>query len=67
MELLQAQSQDCVFFTHFLVINAVVSAVQEQQATVQFWPDNGSITHLRISDGQLALVALGRDLKTVVN
>ena len=58
---------DAVFFTHFLVINAIVGRVLEHPETLYFWPDNGSVTHLRIRNEQLELVELGQDMKTVVN
>jgi broad specificity phosphatase PhoE len=65
-ELLALQT-DAVIFTHFLVINAVVGQIQGAEATLCCWPDNGSITHLRIGDNGLELVALGAQMKTVVN
>jgi probable phosphoglycerate mutase len=61
------QTGDAVFFTHFLVINAIVGSVLDHPQTLYFWPDNGSVTHLRVRNQQLELVALGRDMKTVVN
>lgn len=59
--------QTTVVFTHFLVINAVVGRVQGRAETLCFWPDNASITHLRLRAGSLELVTLGREMKTVVN
>lgn len=56
-----------VVYTHFLVINTVVAAAEQRDETLCFWPDNGSITHLRLKGGHLELVALGRAMKTVVN
>ena len=67
LDLMQEQASDAVFFTHFLVINAIVGAVLSEQATLHFWPDNGSITHLRLEGDSLELVALGQSMKTVVN
>ena len=65
-ELLALRSSSVVF-THFLVINAVVGKVVGDEKTLHFWPDNGSITHLRVREGQLELVALGAQMNTVVN
>ena len=59
--------QPTVVFTHFLVINAVVGKVQGRAEILCFWPDNASITQLRLREGALELVALGREMKTVVN
>ncbi len=56
-----------VIFTHFLVINAIVGQVLQRAETLCFRPDNGSITHLRKIGGVLELVALGREMNTVVN
>jgi len=65
-ELLTLQ-KTAVIFTHFLVINAVVGQILEAESTLCFWPDNGSITHLRTTGNALELVALGAQMKTVVN
>ncbi|GAB5452766.1 MAG: hypothetical protein Hals2KO_30940 [Halioglobus sp.] len=56
-----------VVFTHFLVINAVVGRIQGRAETLCFYPDNGSITHLRQSGNTLELVELGREMETRVN
>jgi probable phosphoglycerate mutase len=65
----QVLGQPCstVIFTHFLVINAIAGAVQEREETLCFWPDNASITHLRKRGNALEMVALGRQMETVVN
>ena len=65
-ELLTLQTPT-VIFTHFLVINAVVGQILGAEATLCCWPDNGSITHLRSDENGLELVALGEQMKTVVN
>ena len=67
VDTLLALQSPTVVFTHFLVINAVVGHVQQRAETLCFWPDNGSITHLRLGEGGLELVALGQELKTLVN
>ena len=54
-------------YSCILVINAIVGRVLEHPDTLYFWPDNGSVTHLRIHNEQLELVELGQDMKTVVN
>ena len=56
-----------VVFTHFLVINAVVGVIEDYPDTLRFWPDNGSVTHLRHTGDALALVALGDQIRTRVN
>jgi probable phosphoglycerate mutase len=56
-----------VIFSHFLVINAVLSHLEQRPEILCFWPDNGSATHLRLEAGSLELVARGRQMDTVVN
>ncbi len=67
LERLLALQQPAVVFTHFLVINAVVGQVLERSETLCFWPDNGSITHLRHTGSNLELVARGIEMATHVN
>jgi broad specificity phosphatase PhoE len=64
---LVAQQTPVVVFTHFLVLNAVVGLILGRSETLHFYPDNGSVTHLRLSDGALELVELGREMQTIVN
>ena len=64
---LLALNRPAVVFTHFLVINSVVGRVLRREETLCFWPDNGSITHLRRSGTGLALVELGSEMQTTVN
>jgi len=64
---LQTLTVPAVVFTHFLIINAVVGTILGKTETLSFWPDNGSITHLRRYGTQLHLAALGAEMQTVVN
>jgi broad specificity phosphatase PhoE len=57
---------DAVVFTHFVVINAVVSHIRGESRVLCCRPDNGSITHLRRRDGVLQLLALGSERETHV-
>ncbi len=67
LERLLALRQPAVVFTHFLVINAIVGQVLERPETLCFWPDNGSITHLRRNGASLEVVACGSEMATHVN
>ncbi len=58
---------DTAIFTHFMVINAVVSRLTNAAETVCSVPDNGSITQLRLEGQALKLVTLGRQHKTLIN
>jgi len=65
---LQQLATPTVVFSHFLVLNAIVGAIDAQAETLVFWPDNASITHLKLAgNGELSLVALGAQMDTVVN
>jgi hypothetical protein len=45
----------------------VVGQILGEQNTLHFWPDNGSITHLRRGAGGLELVELGAQMPSIVN
>jgi len=64
---LLSQKHHCAIFTHFVVINAVVSYLQKRDKVLSFLPDNASCTHLRLSQGELCLLSLGAEDKTVIN
>ncbi|MEH6583967.1 MAG: histidine phosphatase family protein [Halioglobus sp.] len=67
MEKLIALQKPTVVFSHFLVLNTVVGNLQGREETLCFWPDNASVTRLRHTGSGLELVALGREMSTVVN
>ena len=62
-----ATQHPAAIFTHFLVINTVVGHILGTHRTLSFWPDNASVTELRLADGELEIVSLGREMDTVVN
>ena len=51
-------------FTHFVAINAAVSAALGDDRVLQFRPGNGSVTTLDASGGRLRLVELGADAES---
>jgi broad specificity phosphatase PhoE len=53
-------------FSHFVAINAVVSAVTGQDEVVSFRPDHASVTTLDVEDGMASLVSLGGEAATRV-
>lgn len=67
VQALREIEQPTVIFTHFLVINAVVAHCRGDDETLLAWPDNGSQHEFRLSDGELSLVSLGREMETKVN
>ena len=56
-----------VIFTHFLVINTVVSQLRNRDETLVFWPANTSITRLERSGGSLVVADLGEEMRSRVN
>jgi len=57
-----------VIFTHFLVLNAVVGHLLKRPEILNFWPDNASVTQLKLEGGTLVLEELGAQLdRGVVN
>jgi broad specificity phosphatase PhoE len=60
---LMALEHGAVIFTHFMLINAIVSRVTEDQRLVCFEPDYASVTHLRVGhDGSCEIVSRGRGI-----
>jgi len=56
-----------VVFTHFMVLNVIVGALQDDDRVVTFLPDNASITALRGFGNDLQVGELGRQFRTRVN
>lgn len=67
LEHLLELKRPAVVFTHFLVINAVVGQVLDRSETLCFWPANGSVTCFRHNGTGLELLALGKEVETLVN
>ena len=67
-EALLCKKSNTVIFTHFMLINAVISKIEKTNQLVFFSPDNASITHLKVTNERtIKIVKLGREKKTVVN
>ena len=56
-----------VVFTHFMVLNAIVGALQQKNRVICFLPDNTSVTTLQWSGTEHHLLELGHQLKTRIN
>ena len=59
--------KDTFIFTHYLVINSVVSHLRKSDKVVFFNPDNTSLTHLSLSDKKLKIISLGDEASTLIN
>ncbi|MFK8051529.1 MAG: histidine phosphatase family protein [Woeseiaceae bacterium] len=64
---LKSMTEHTAIFSHFMVINAVVSNLLARDKTVCFLPDNGSITTITVSNGQITLDTLGAENLSLVN
>lgn len=67
VDVLMEAEEDTVIFSHFVAINALVSAVTKNDDVLVFRPDNASITTFRQSEGELTLVNQGATRLTHVN
>jgi broad specificity phosphatase PhoE len=56
-----------VVFTHFMVLNAVISELTGDERVVCYLPDNASVTVLERSGAELSLLELGRQFRTRIN
>ena len=56
------EAEGAAVFTHFVAINAAVTAATGSAQVLAFQPAPGSITTLRIENGALRLVSLGQGL-----
>lgn len=63
---LRALDGDTVVFTHFMIINALVGQASGDERLVVFTPDNGSISHVRLRDEGVEVIARGRSRSTTV-
>ena len=57
-----------IIFSHFMVINIIVSYLKKSDFIVNFYPDNCSITNLsKNGKGEIELINLGSELQTELN
>jgi len=60
-------TEPTIIFSHFMVINTVVSTLKNDPRVVSFYPDNCSITELENNEGKLNLISTGNELQTDIN
>lgn len=60
-------TQDTVFFSHYVAINAAVGFAQNDDRLLVFHPNNASITRLTTDGETLRVLELGGEAKTHVN
>ncbi|MAZ01959.1 MAG: phosphoglycerate mutase [Sneathiella sp.] len=66
LDFTSGQKQDAVFVTHFVVINAIVGAIEESKNVIVFKPDHCSVTKIQVSTDGMSLIEKGREAVTVV-
>ena len=67
IEFLEGLKSDSFIFTHFVVINSVISFLKKSDAVVSFNPDNTSVTHLKYDGKLLKIISLGVESVTKIN
>lgn len=67
LDYLRSLTRDTAIFTHFVAINAMVSAAEHISNVLVFRPDNGSVTRLDSDGTQIKLLARGDEAATTVN
>ena len=67
IEFLKGLKNDAFIFTHFVVINSVVSFLKKRDEVVSFNPDNTSVTHLKYDGKLLKIISLGAESVTKIN
>ncbi len=66
LDIVNNQKEDAIFFTHFMVLNVIVSALTQSEKIVSFRPDNCAITKVKLTEEGPLLVDRGREAVTVV-
>ncbi|OUR79232.1 hypothetical protein A9Q83_05210 [Alphaproteobacteria bacterium 46_93_T64] len=67
LDVLNSQTEDAVFFTHFMVLNVIVGAISGASGIVSFRPDNCAVTKVDVTNGIARLVNKGDEAHTIVS
>ena len=59
--------KNTVIFSHFMVINSIVSNLIKSNSIFYFYPDNTSITKIFLEKGKVVSFQIGNDKKTHIN
>ena len=60
-------SDNTIIFSHFMVINAVVSGLMKRSEIMCFYPDYTSITQITLQNNRAISISLGDEKKTLIN
>jgi len=64
VEAIRTAARDTAVFSHFIAINAIVSAAAGSDNAIMFRPGHASITELEVSRDGLRVVALGAEMQS---
>ena len=56
-----------IIFSHFMVINVVVGYIKNHPILLSMYPDNGSLTKIKVSNGEISLIKIGDEKNTKIN
>lgn len=56
-----------IIFSHFMVINTIISSILNNQKLLHFYPDYTSSTQLILKDNEIKEIILGDNKKTLIN
>lgn len=65
-QVIQGCQQDVVIYTHFFVINALVSKALKNEQVVASLPDYGAIFHFQHTESGLLLISKGAEMPSVL-
>ena len=60
-------SNNTIIFSHFMVINAIVSGLMKRSEIMCFYPDYTSITQITLHNNRAISISLGDEKKTLIN
>lgn len=60
-------SQNTIVFTHFMVINTLISSLLKKKTLMYFYPNYVSVTRLTLKDKEVKSISLGDEKKTIIN
>ena len=66
IETIKLIEEDTIVFTHFMVINCLVSFINKTQSFVTFYPDNCSVLEIEKSSDKIFIKEFGNELPTIV-
>ena len=64
---LNALAEETIVFSHFMVINAAIGLLRNEDKTVCVFPDYTSVTVLEKTEDGLTVQSIGKQLSTIVN